>query len=86
MSATYKESVARELENFRNVANVHDLPEIHHYWSERYVRPLLSEVRVQSIEHFLAEQVIQRCARRDGGIVRVVSLGSGNGVSAPLEP
>jgi SAM-dependent methyltransferase len=78
-SASYKESVARELENFRNVANVHDLPEIYHYWSERYVRPLLTEVGVQSIEGFFAEQVIQRCASRGGSIVRVVSLGSGNG-------
>lgn len=79
MSASYKESVARELENFRNVAYVHDLPEIYHYWSTRYVTPLLSEVGVESIDLFFAEQVIRRCADRDGRVVRVVSLGSGNG-------
>jgi SAM-dependent methyltransferase len=79
MSASYKERVARELENYRNVANVHDLPEIYHYWSERYVRPLLGEVGVQSIDLFFAEQVAQRCASHEGSTVRVVSLGSGNG-------
>jgi SAM-dependent methyltransferase len=79
MSASYEESVARELENFRNVANVHDLPEIYRYWAERYVTPLLNEVGVQSIDLFFAEQVAQRCARRQGSTVRVVSLGSGNG-------
>ena len=75
MSASYEESVARELENFRNVANVHDLPEIYHYWSERYVTPLLAEVGVQSIDLFFADHVAQRCARRNGTSVRVVRWG-----------
>jgi SAM-dependent methyltransferase len=78
-SSWYMRRVAEELDNYRTVSNVHDLPDIYQYWSDRYVSPLLSEVGIPSLEFFFAEPVADRCAIRSTEPVRVVSLGSGNG-------
>jgi len=77
--SSYGQRVAQELDSYRDVTNVHDLPDIYSYWSERYVTPLFSEAGISPFESFHAEQVAQRCAIRGGEPVRVVSLGSGNG-------
>ncbi len=33
----YQEKLAREVENYRAVENAHDLPQIFHYWSNKYL-------------------------------------------------
>ena len=35
----YRASVAKEIETYATVHEVHDLPDIFHYWSNKYVRP-----------------------------------------------
>jgi 2-polyprenyl-3-methyl-5-hydroxy-6-metoxy-1,4-benzoquinol methylase len=52
------------------------LPPIFHYWSERYVRPLLKRHGFESPEHFYLAKLVEEAARVDGRM-RVMSLGSG---------
>ena len=77
----YAAKVREEVAFYRAVENVHDLPLIYHYWSNRYVLPKLREVAgVDTITEFFAGPVVALCrARSPSRPVRVVSLGSGNG-------
>ena len=46
----YEDRVGQELAGYDEVEEVHQLPPIYHYWSERYVLPLLHEVGFESID------------------------------------
>jgi hypothetical protein len=39
----YERKLRREQDHFGGVANIHDLPPIFHYWSNKYIRPLVEE-------------------------------------------
>jgi trans-aconitate methyltransferase len=72
---SYAERVADELERYRDVENVHDLPAI--YRSGGHVDPLLRQLGYASLDQFLLEPVVERCGANEH--VSIVSLGSGNG-------
>ncbi len=56
-----------------NISAVHELPAIFHYWSNRYVLPLLQQARYQSLDDFF----LQHIARfRDEPLIRIVSSGN----------
>ena len=76
---TYGTKISAELERYAEQEEVHDLPEIYHYWSARYWLPLLQEVGFDGLYEFLDQHVAEQCARRAPERARLVSLGAGNG-------
>jgi SAM-dependent methyltransferase len=58
---------------------VHDLPDIHHYWSQRYVMPLLEEVGASGIDDLWRREIAAQCRRCDPESATLVSVGAGNG-------
>ena len=76
----YAERIRREIETYRYVENVHDLPEIFHFWSNKYVRPKMEEVLgVSSFEDFYAKYILQYRKDHPQETIRIASLGVGNG-------
>jgi SAM-dependent methyltransferase len=76
----YQSRLAAELKTFADQANVHDLPEIFHYWSNKYLRPMMEALGYSYPEDFFAKEIArQRTAM--GRPIRVVSVGAGNGDS-----
>jgi ubiquinone/menaquinone biosynthesis C-methylase UbiE len=73
----YERRVRSEHARYDDVEVVHDLPEIYHYWSNRYVLPKLSALGLTSIEEFFVDE-IAAAAARNGGSADVISLGAGN--------
>lgn len=69
----------RELEVYRDVVEVHDLPPIFHYWSNRHLRPILADCGIDDLEEFFLRYVRTACRRRAPRLAHVVSLGAGNG-------
>jgi SAM-dependent methyltransferase len=60
---------------YRDVDTVHDLPSIFHYWSQRYLLPMMQEMGYESLD----ELFLQHIARfRDRERINVVSIGCGN--------
>jgi SAM-dependent methyltransferase len=57
---------------------VHDLPPIFHYWSNRYVVPMLQQFGVSHPEEFLAKFLHESGVRTGAARPRFISLGSGN--------
>ena len=37
----YEQKLRREQDHFGSVASIHDLPPIFHYWSNKYIRPIV---------------------------------------------
>ena len=77
--AAYDERFRKEIEHFKSVENVHDLPEIFHFWSNKYVRPKVEAVfSVGLIEEFYAKYILQYATDHPGKIVEITSIGAGN--------
>ena len=75
----YRERVQQEIQHYETVEQVHDLPEIFHFWSNRYVRPKLEAVFEVSGFDDLYAKYIQRYGKdHPGETVEVFSLGAGN--------
>jgi len=74
----YQARIAQEQEIFANQTQVHDLPEIFHYWSNKHLLPLEQAFGFDHPEDFLAKSLLQ--IARDAGLddARFVSLGAGN--------
>jgi SAM-dependent methyltransferase len=77
-SGDYAKRIEQQVSQYANVANIHELPEIFHYWSNKYLRPRLNEVaQADSFPEFYAKGIIQ--AAQPGQPVKIISLGSGDG-------
>jgi len=77
--AEYAARVKNELRNFTECANVHDLPEIFHYWSHRHLgQPKFHPHGITDPEQFFFLYATKFHARFPGQSMRMVSIGSGN--------
>src|SRR5580704_6069202 len=74
---SYNHRLTQETRGYENCAKVHDLPEIFHYWSNRYIRPKLLPFGFGSPNEMFLSFLEQRCA----GVrePRFASVGCGNG-------
>lgn len=75
----YRMRVAAECAVFEDQAEVHDLPEIFHYWSNRYLRPKYEAFGFSNPDEFFLKFAAQ--SLREGGqrLASVLSVGCGNG-------
>lgn len=74
----YIARLAAEIENFKDDVDIHALPDIFHYWSNKY---LLETIRPFGFVHpddFFIKQFIEVLASQSGRTARFISLGAGN--------
>src|SRR5580698_8454917 len=76
-NSDYSSRLEAEKIVYKSCLDVHNLPDIFHYWSNRYVRPKLQAFGFSSPDdmfrkYALEQSTIQRSEKR------IVSLGSGN--------
>ncbi|MCB1589728.1 MAG: methyltransferase domain-containing protein [Xanthomonadales bacterium] len=76
-SDVYAARLAQERAIFAEQKQVHDLPEIFHYWSNTHLRPMMEAFGFSNPDQFYA-RYLPEAARRVDGPARFVSLGSGN--------
>lgn len=75
---SYAAKLDAQIEQYRQVDNIHDLPDIFHYWSNKYIRPRLNAViGVDSIAEFYAYPFITAIAK-SGSAGRLLSIGAGD--------
>jgi len=74
----YRSQAAAEDAFFAGCVDVHALPPIFHYWSNRYLRPMLEEFGFSHPDAFFANYAGAGLAA-PGAVGRIASLGSGNG-------
>lgn len=75
---SYQEALTQEKRTLEQCLNIHDLPEIYHYWSNRHIRPKLLPFGFGSPNEMFATYLEKRCREQNGRSSRFVSLGAGN--------
>lgn len=78
MDKEYQEKLAKELDNFRENTEVHDLPKIFHYWSHKFLRPMIEEFGYSGIEDFFTTNIIRSIVSCNRAHSFICSIGSGN--------
>lgn len=74
----YDQRLAAETAIFAEQTEVHDLPAIFHYWSNRYLRPKLEAFGFSNPDEFFARHLELAHAQAASHPVRFASLGCGN--------
>lgn len=78
MNNGYAAKLEAQIEQYRQVENIHDLPDIFHYWSNKHLRPRLNEVMgADSIADFYALPM-KRAIEAKGSAARLLSIGAGD--------
>ena len=76
--SAYAARLAAETGRYQDCVNVHNLPDIFHYWSNRHVRPKLEALGFTTPNDLFRKYVAEHCGRRSNGTTRFASIGSGN--------
>jgi SAM-dependent methyltransferase len=77
-TSSYEQRIAHELQNFRNCENVHDLPEIFHYWSNKYLVPMQQPFGFTNPHDFFFHFLREALEDNPATPTRIASIGSGN--------
>jgi len=76
--SAYQSRIAAEQRFFKDCVDVHNLPEIFHYWSNKYVLPKLQALGFKGSIEFMIDPIQWQGERNPGRVIRCLSLGSGN--------
>ncbi len=76
--AQYAARLAVEQNTFANNINVHDLPQIYHYWSNKYLLPAHRPFGFTCPDSFYCLYLEQQIANAGSASARFVSVGAGN--------
>jgi SAM-dependent methyltransferase len=74
----YLERVRSEQAYFAGCENVHELPDIFHYWSNKYLAPAFQSHGFSSPNDFFEHHLKASCQANAPRRVRAISIGSGN--------
>ena len=76
----YKEKIQNEINFYKDCDNVHELPDIFHYWSNKYLLPKLKPFGFTNPDDFFVFHCKKYCQDNPAlKIIRITSIGSGNG-------
>lgn len=73
-----QDRIQRELEIYREQKEVHELPEIFHYWSNRHLRPLEEEFGFSNPDEFFVKYLLEAALTTGRETPQFISLGAGN--------
>jgi SAM-dependent methyltransferase len=74
----YQAKLQKEVEFFESYENVHDLPAIFHYWSNKYLVPKYRQFGFGNPKEFFSSYMQRACKDFHNETCRFVSVGSGN--------
>jgi len=74
----YRKKVQQELAIYEKQVNVHDLPDIYHYWSNKYLAPIFRDAGFSTIAEFFSSNLLVAAARTCCTKAYFVSVGAGN--------
>lgn len=77
---TYADRLQAELNIYQQCQTVHELPEIFHYWSNRYLRPVLESFGFSSPDDLFRTALLKICQQNptSSAPLQFLSVGSGN--------
>lgn len=77
---SYKEKTQIELDFYKNCHNVHELPDIYHYWSNKFLLPKYTPFGFSNPDDFFVFYCKEYCLKNSKQKqIKILSIGSGNG-------
>lgn len=70
--------IQQEIAYYAKVENVHNLPDIFHYWSNKYLRPKLESFCFSNINEFYIQYIKKIYSQQDNIECNILSVGAGN--------
>ncbi len=77
-NAEYAAKIQAERATFDDQSEIHALPAIFHYWSNKYLRPMLEEYGFSNPDQFFVKYLIEAANRTGSVEPKFLSIGSGN--------
>ena len=74
----YSARIAAEQNTYNDCEEVHALPEIFHYWSNRHIRPMVEPFGFASPNGLFDRYLAAQCRIHRNRPCRFISIGSGN--------
>lgn len=74
----YAKRVEQELKNYSEDIDVHQLPDIFHYWSNRYIRPWFEQADSTHPEDLFARYMLEAARASGNECAWFLSVGAGN--------
>jgi GT2 family glycosyltransferase/SAM-dependent methyltransferase len=74
----YSSRLSKEIDNFKQLENVHELPDIFHYWSNKYLLPKLLQFGFASFTEFYCLYMQRLCQAFSQETCHFISIGAGN--------
>lgn len=79
-SPDYLSRVEREIEHYRRVENIHDLPDIYHFWAKEFLLPKMQQVLGTGSEILFYANTIAEQSKNEPGSTNFLSIGAGDAV------
>ena len=76
--AGYRARVAAETGIYKDCVDVHELPPVFHYWSNKHLRPKLEAFGFSAPNDMFRQYLLAQAQRRPRGALRFASIGAGN--------
>ena len=73
---SYQERIDAEQNHYATCLDVHDLPPIFHYWSNRHVRPRVEALGFSTPDEMFHKYLTECCSRRQQEAPRFASIGA----------
>jgi SAM-dependent methyltransferase len=74
----YQKKMRQEVAIFEKRVNVHDLPAIFHYWSNKFLLPIVMEAGYKGVPDFFVASLFAFARESDAADLRFLSVGAGN--------
>ena len=78
VDAVYQKKIKQELTIYEKQVNVHDLPDIFHYWSNKHISPMCQEAGFSTIANFFSTHLMEANNRTRSTVANFISFGAGN--------
>ncbi len=78
METEYAKKMNEEINRYKDVLNIHELPEIFHYWSNKYLLPIIRSYGFPNLQAIYVHYMREACRNNPGKTMRFVSIGAGN--------
>jgi len=70
--------IQQEIAYYAEVENVHNLPDIFHYWSNKYLRPKFELFGFSNSNQFYIQYIKKICSQQNNIECKILSVGAGN--------
>lgn len=77
-TTSYESRLAAEMMVYKDVADINVLPDIFHYWSNRYIRPMVEEYGFSNPDQFFAKYLMESARACGDPQPHFISIGAGN--------